>query len=53
MKETVERLHDIHEAIVRIEKYTQLGRTSLKIPDAYNKSIDTDCQLDLRHFECR
>ena len=27
MRETVERLRDIHEAIVRIEKYTQLGRT--------------------------
>jgi uncharacterized protein with HEPN domain len=28
MREVVERLRDIHEAIVRIEKYTRLGRTS-------------------------
>jgi uncharacterized protein with HEPN domain len=28
MREIVERLRDIHEAIVRIEKYTRLGRTS-------------------------
>ena len=27
MRETVERLRDIHEAIMRIEKYTQAGRT--------------------------
>ncbi len=28
MRETIERLRDIHEAIVRIEKYTQAGRAS-------------------------
>jgi uncharacterized protein with HEPN domain len=28
MREIVERLRDIHEAIVRIEKYTRSGRTS-------------------------
>jgi len=28
MREIVKRFRDIHEAIVRIEKYTQLGRTS-------------------------
>ncbi|GAC1363944.1 MAG: hypothetical protein NVS2B12_10100 [Ktedonobacteraceae bacterium] len=27
MRETKERLRDIHEAIMRIEKYTQSGRT--------------------------
>ena len=28
MREIAERLRDIHEAIVRIEKYTRFGRTS-------------------------